>query len=454
MKYLDAVESIKKLESDYDLSIIKLKGVSVWPLLRINLIDRLCDRDETMKTNGGSAVKLVLHTLFAYNPFKLFGRHKIWLFAGYERRKRVGNNNILRISGGVVEAAPSTLVIEKPSALQLQGKNGRVSEKHIVSESWMLLIVHLLATLNRVFGVIHIENEKLLKDVLHELNVTFDYHSSLRILLAQKGVSNCLLRMCHRPEKVIIECPYPVMGYVWAFHQHGIPVIEMQHGVLNKQHYAYCSKYHSDVLYPDEIWCFGEDEYNYLTSEECHYCSKVEKIGLYFLEVTDKFFKSDPFEKERRLYKYIVLVAGQRGYEKDLASFTDEVACKEKDSLFVYVPRTLDEKVEFTQDNVVYRPGVNIYQYMKWCDLHLTISSTTVLECQYFRKPTIFYDYEKLGSTYYGEVLTEKNAIWYVNAPHEFGGAFKALTDGEYHYKECFTAGTVEKIMKLLNIKS
>lgn len=450
MNYLEAVNRVNHLEKQFDLLSIKIKGVSVWPLLRINLIDRLCSRDKSMRSGTGSAVRLVFKTLFLYNPCKIFKLHKIWLFAGYERRKKVGDKNILRVSGGVGLAEPNTLVIEKPYMLQLKGKDSNIPERNIVSESWQLLFTHFYALFFKFFGI-RIDNEGVLHTVLRELNVKFDYKSELSILLAQYRVTDFLLKICPKPDKVIIECPYTVMGYVWAFHHNGIQVIEMQHGVLNKQHYAYNSRYHSDVLYPDEIWCFGEDEYKYLTSEECHYCKVVEKTGLFFLELADSLFREDPFKEARLNYKYIVLVSGQRSYEKELATFTNIIAEKEKEILFVYVPRTEEEKVEFSQGNVLYKPNVNIYQYMKWCDMHLTISSTTVLECQYFEKPTVFYDYENMGSTYYGNILTEENAVKYINSPSEFGDVFKALMNGSFKFKECFTKGNVELIKKLLN---
>ena len=450
MKYLEAVDKIRGIEANYDLMSIKCNGISIWPLVRINLIDRLDERDLTMKDNGRKAAAIVLKTLFKHNPFAAFRRHKIWLFAGYERRKVIGGENVLRVSGAVVEAEPDTLVIEKPSHLQLNRCDAISPERHIISESWLLLLIHLFASILKITKQ-KIENEELLKAILEELNVDFDYKGSLRLLFAQKKVMSFLLHVLPNPKKVIIECPYTIMGYVWAFHNKDIHVVEMQHGVLNREHYAYNSYYHSNELYPDELWCFGDDEYQYLISNECHYCNIIKKTGLYFLELTNRFFVEDIFKEYRKNYDKIVLVAGQRGYEQIMASFTEEIAKEDKNSLFVYVPRTTEETVKITAENVIYTPRVNIYEYMKWCDIHLTISSTTAIECQYYKKPTIFYDYEKLGSTYYQNVLKEVNGIRYVMSPQEYLKALQDLNQSEIHYKECFTSNTVKIIQNLLN---
>lgn len=81
------------------------------------------------------------------------------------------------------------------------------------------------------------------------------------------------------------------MGYVWSLHEHGIPVIELQHGVLNDKHYAYNSEYRSNELYPDTLCVFGDDEYNYMQSDGCYYCKDVRKTGLYYMELAKTAFK-------------------------------------------------------------------------------------------------------------------------------------------------------------------
>lgn len=72
MTYLEAVALIKKIEQKHDMMLVKYKGVSVWPLLRINIIDAITGNNVTMKSTGVSAVKQVLSTLFYYNPLNGF----------------------------------------------------------------------------------------------------------------------------------------------------------------------------------------------------------------------------------------------------------------------------------------------------------------------------------------------------------------------------------------------
>jgi hypothetical protein len=449
MNYIEAVRLVSEIESKYDLMKVTYKDVSIWPLLRINIIDSISGNNETMKSSGGSAIKQVLETLFYYNPIKYFTKKNIWLFSGFERRKDVCGQKMLRVSGCVLEAHPNTLVIEKPSKDQKNTPRKSIPEKNIVSESWLLFFVHAYVILSRWFRI-KVQNEDILRNMLNDYNIKFDYIGSIRLLIAQKIIFDLLLKITHKPNKVIIECPYTIMGYIWSLHSNNIPVIELQHGVLNDKHYAYNSLFTSKILYPDEICVFGDDEYNYIKSDACHYCDKVHKTGLYYLELAKNSFTDDVFKKYRNRYEHIILVAGQKGYEDVLAEYVRTAANITPKSLYIYVPRTNDAKLIFNQENIKYCPGINIYEYMIWCDVHLTISSTTCLECQYYKKPTIFYNYADLSVNYYGKVLKPENGVVFTESVKQLESAIKQVFATQYRYKEIFAGGTVEKIKKII----
>lgn len=449
MTYLEAVDLIREIESKYDLMKVTYKGVSVWPLLRINIVDAITGNNDTMKSVGNSAIRQVLSTLFYYNPLSYFKKRSVWLFAGFERRKEVYGKRQLRVSGCVTSAHSETLVIEKPGKDQNRCSRKDIPEKDIVSESWLLLFVHAIAILTK-WKKIRLQNVEILQKALTDNLIQFDYFSAVRILIVQKIVFDLLLAITHKPKKVIIECPYTIMGYVWSLHNKGIPVIELQHGVLNEKHYAYNSLYSSPILYPDEICVFGQDEFEYLNSEDCHYCNKVEKTGLYFMDLAKQSFTEDSFKEYRSKYEKVILVAGQRGYENVMAEYVKVAAAKTPNCLYVYVPRNADAGLVFDQDNIVYRPGVNIYEYMIWCDVHLTISSTTCLECQYYQKPTIFFNFAEMSVNYYGKVLTSKNGVVYTNSVEEYEFALNEVLTKRFAYKEVFASDTVERIRQII----
>lgn len=453
MNYKDAVEKIKNIETRYDVMSIKVKGVSVWPFIRIKLTDKMFDEGTEAQYSGRLGMKKVLSTLFYYNPLRFFKSSKYWIFSGFERRKQVGDKAVMRVSGGIVEIFPSARIIEKPSAQQHSFPKDYIKERNVISESWFLLAVHLRMFLLKPFKL-NVQNEVLLNQIIAECGVSFNVQSVLRQLVSQRVVMSRVLSLSQKPNKVFIECPYPVMGYVWALHNKGIEVVEMQHGVLNNQHYAYNSLYHSSILYPDKVCVFGDVEYQYLMSDESHYCKNVIKTGLYFMEVAEKSFMEDPFAKWRGEYESIVLVAGQTDADTELTEYVNLSAKEMSNVLFLYVPRHVDDVINVSGDNVLLCPGVNIYEYMKWCDIHVTVTSTTCLECQYFHVPTIFYDVDNKSSSYYGAVLTEDNGVLYTKSHHDFPEAYKKVKSGEYKYKEIFSRNTTENISGVLNDKN
>lgn len=451
MTYLESVQLLRDIESKYDVSSVKFKNVQIWPFIRIKLFERISGADTNLKPSKKSGIRIVLSTLFYYNPFKYFKKSKTWLFSSFERRKQIGDRAVMRISGAIVDIEPETLVIEKPTDYQCSTPRNLVREANIVSESWILLFVHFIAFFLKLFRL-KINREDVIKRILEENGLSFDYKTEIKLLYAQKKTMDYLLRIFHKPKKVFIECPYPVMGYIWSMHHHNIKVTELQHGVLNNLHYAYNSLYHSNEFYPDRMCVFGDVEFKYLTGEQCHYCKDIVRTGLYFLEVADKFFVSDVFSIYREDYKHVVLVAGQTGYEKQLVEFINVIALEAKDCIFIYVPRSLEEQFVFNRNNIVFQPGINIYEYMKWCDIHLTISSTTCLECQYFKKPTVFYDYEGRSSNYYRNVLNEDNGVYYINDCNGFTNALRSVDNNKdlFTYKEIFSHDTMDVFRRLV----
>ena len=71
MNYLQALKTIKEIESNYDILAIKFKSIPIWPYLRIYLFDSLL---ESHRAQGytGSNIKRVLKSVFYYNPIPLF----------------------------------------------------------------------------------------------------------------------------------------------------------------------------------------------------------------------------------------------------------------------------------------------------------------------------------------------------------------------------------------------
>ncbi len=448
MNYLEAVAVIRQIEEKYDVMSIKYKGVSVWPFLRLYLQDQISLHTEIRAS--GSVVAVVLKSLFAYNPFQIFKRHKLWVFTGCERRKRIGGKMIHRVSGGIPAVCDDYLMIEKPNKEIGHFRRAEIEEKYIVSEAWLLILFHFLEIVLSPIKL-KIENESLLKQILSDNNLTFDYKHYIHSLNAKRLSMLFLINLTHKPKLAIMECPYDSMGYMWAFHQKGVKVIEMQHGVLGHNHNAYNAISYEEMMNPDGICVYGNEEYKYFTVEKTQYAPHVYMTGLYMLEKADRYFDKDIFADYRKAYRQIMVCSGQSGYEEAFSAFIDKIAQENPDILFLYIPRLDSTKLDFMAQNVKLVRNVNIYSYLKWADCHMTISSTTCLEAQYFHTPTIFYDYERRASEYYDKQLSAENGAFYVNDASEFNSVAKDIDRTKYSYAKVFEDNHTERIKKIVN---
>lgn len=447
MKYLDAVRQIKAIEKKYDVMSIRYKGVSVWPYYRIYLFDLLTSQRAAGYTS--SALKVLLSSLFHYNPFRFFKRYDIWNYSSSTTRKKIGKLYEHHVSGGLQKSPYKVLTIEVQSPGVKKIKNSDIPEKNIVSGSWPLALTAFIEICMRPFCQ-RLDGENVLRVVIHELNINFDYKKRLRWLIAQKWSADFFLAIGRKPQLMIIECYYTQMGRIWSAHNHKIPVVELQHGVLNANHYAYNPTYHSEQLYPDEICVYGEEEYKYFSETNKSFVNKVSMTGLYMLDRSTDFFISDIFEDLRKQYKKICVVAGQPGCEELLSSFIDKLANILPDTFFIYKPRH-SLILPFKSPNVELKVDVNIYEYLKWCDYHVTISSTTAIEAHYYRKPIIFYNLGGVAKEYYGRILSSENGAFYIQSENEFLNVLSELDNNVYHYRELFAHDSEKRMREVIS---
>lgn len=450
MNYLEALNRLKTLENSLDVERIRVQGVCVWPWLRLYLFQVMAHtKNEHSHDMSAGKVKTVLRSLFAFNPLAYLHRRGVWVFNGAERRKEIKGKYIHRVSGFVPSLIPDALCIEKPSLAGRHRSRREIEERHIVSESWILLAVHVAERLFRLRRPA-VEGADVMDAILSELGVTFDYRYFIRFLLAQRAVVKCLMRVAGRPDTVVIECPYTVMGYLWAFHDRGVRVIELQHGVAGESHYAYVWP-HSSELYPDTLCVFGKRELDYFTALNPHYAPEVVPTGLYILEKCARAFDADPFASYRGRFRKIAVFAGQDAVVRENVNFVMEAARKNPDILFIYVPRTSVRDFPSDVPNLLYRPGINIYEYLKWCDIHCSVYSTTCLEAAYYGRPTVFHNLDNYSRKYYGDYLEAGKGVEYIDTPDQFSEAVSRLDGcGRFEFPEAFSPFRGESLKKLI----
>lgn len=448
MEYLEGVRLIKEVEEKYDVMSVKFKGISVWPMLRTYMFMADTDNQKPF-TASRSTILAVLKGVFFYSWAPLFKRHKIWVATSSRDRKIVRGKYINRTLGAICRIDDNALIWESSTPFVPNVPKKSIEEINIVSGNISLLIKYVLKYLLFLWKP-KIECEDVLKQICEDYNYEFDYRSYIRRLYAEKKTTDMLLAVLPKPEKEVLICSYGQFGNVWSLKNHGIKVIELQHGVLNAHHYGYNPKCFSKELYPDVMCVMGEVEYLYFTEENTNFCKHIEKVGLYMLDYAKEVFTEDLFAEYRSHYKAIMVVAGQKLIEDKIQHFFEELAQRKPEYLFVYIPREPNTENIMKEPNILFCPGVNIYEYLKWCDLHCTVSSTTCLESQFFSKGTLFWDRDNIATEYYGNVLKPENGVAYVKTVEEANDALESLLNGGFKYRDMFYQGNVERLKEVL----
>jgi hypothetical protein len=214
-----------------------------------------------------------------------------------------------------------------------------------------------------------------------------------------------------------------MMALIAAAHELGIPVVEVQHGVINSEHVAY-NDYSGELgksLFPDDLLSFGNER----EALRGHSFIPIERIWpmghpyiSYLSERSGRTENPSPF----------IMVTLQSMNEEEVVRFVRESAILNPNMQFRLVPRVLENLGRFKDlpDNVIVETQMDFYGLVPSAWIHLTASSTCAIEVPVFGVPNILFDHDGLARQYYGSILTPDNGTFYVNRPEEMTEAIAA----------------------------
>ena len=214
------------------------------------------------------------------------------------------------------------------------------------------------------------------------------------------------------PEFVFMVSPYSYirMALVKMCKARGIPVIELQHGQVSRQHYGYIYEHLDNRdLIPDYFFAYGQYYSDLLKEHSVIYKPEnVFNTGNLFLEEKSQLNAEVSGDLLGRAGdRKILLISSQtptRNEIKDVARFLIDTLPEE---LFViYKPHPIESDAsEFYDDlkanpnfYLVESPELNSLDLLRISHLHMTVYSTVFMEAYYFKVPTIFYHMEALSA--------------------------------------------------------
>lgn len=419
---------LKEIEQNKNILDLKYRGLPIWPTLRLKSFYQIREQRKgaaniTRKLNFTSV--WVIFKSFFYGISELFklGEYDYLVFSGSERRKRVKGLYHERVVEGLLEETNS-LLIENPFPLGRHYKKDQIPTKHIMSESILFVGIFILGFFG--FKKKELENEQILLEIQKDYDFKINYHRFLLIHEGQYRLVKLWLKYFKKPKAVFFVYSASSMGYIKAFKEYNVPVVEIQHGVINKEHNAY--NVYNDFgkkLFPDFLLTYGTREYEVFNNPDNYFINPryVRPVGYYLL---DKYLntKTDvqkmSIQNYKLNYKKIVAYTHQEVYEKEILDFLIESAILTSDILFLLLPRfDLKDKRDDLPENLIVEKNLNIYDCLQFVDIHSTIFSTCAIESLSFGVPNIMYNYKNFSKSYYADILDDPNHTVFIESPYE-----------------------------------
>ncbi len=405
------------IEQEKAVEDIRVNHVQLWPIIRLKFFEELRKRDgisSRIVRISPATVKTLIKTFFFGLPnlFRL-SRKKYWIFSSSDRRKSLGGLYYDRVVDAIPDILPATITFENPFPLGKHYPSKAMPHKQVISQSIFYLGSFLFARFCRKYKI---GDEHIIRELLEQYKVNINYKKEYATFRGQYYFTLFVLRFC-KPKIVFMVYTASSMGYISAFKRKKIPVVELQHGVINDKHVAYNLRKPFDAgFFPDYLFTYGDMERHYFG--EANYfipLANVIPVGYYFLEAVAQApaSGSDLHQQLKARYKLIVVFSFQEPMADWSLPFLISAAAASPEYVYLIIPRNpaYDFEAWSFPSNVIVERDLNIYEAMKIGDVHTTINSTTALEAFCFGIPSVLIDIKHMAGNYYQDLFDNVDSV-------------------------------------------
>jgi len=418
---------IEEIESNPQLASLNVsfrgKKHQIYPWLKGRYFHKFVVGEESLAEKNTSLLFRQI-TSFFYGFFHLFKRYDAWGFSNVQERVLVDGKYFDKLYDGFNELKDYRILLIE---LQLfkQYPRRKIYSKHIVSKAFFMLQEEVYQRL--FLRKIHLENETILSEIEQKTGVTIDAKNAVRKYLAQYAVMRFWLRILKNPKLVFTTVSYSNFGYILAFHERGIKVVELQHGVISEGHQAYNYKQTFEAnAFPDALAVWSKKEYSFL-HEKTHFPTKtIFPIGRPILEK----YASLAIESTTLKTICVSLQDGPIGDRliNELLSFNERFPSQLQFQLQCRrtTEATYRERFDFPS-NFDFFTGT-IYENIAQSDLHITAFSTSAIESLVIGKAVIFLDESGKAKEVFGDLIASNPYCSLVHNAEELKAFLSELT--------------------------
>ncbi len=419
------------IEGHYDVDDLRVNGHPIWTYLRMVYHAYFQRRMMGYPQTKSGRVRSVSQTMAQlrscfYGAHHAFKRRPYIVFSDAALRKKVNGLYVDKQFDYLIEkiGQDKVLCVESLTAVQPT----HYPRQLVPTVNHMSYSFFLLGSLPFWLQRVRLSGESLLETLKNKFDITLNHPYFFRNFMAQHALMKLWLKW-FRPNIIFINSYYGKMPIIKAAKDLGIPVVEIQHGMIEHDDIAFFArKPNLDLSYfPDYFLCFGEREKTYFYTNPYPLIPKenVFPVGSYLIDLAKRTFKPNAdIETKKAQFKVTITVSGQDEREEDILDFMKKVTQLNSDILFLYVPRRLDTngipKVFNVPQAIVIIDMISVYDAILHADFHSAVHSTCAIEALSLGVQNILMDLDGISSTFFGTVLTDKDVTQFAKTPEDF----------------------------------
>lgn len=435
------MDIIEQIEKKYPVTEITIDGEQVWPLLRIfyafSYRRKLAENSgENVKKDPGlkkfRSARFLLHLILLFKGvsvgfFNWFRKYEFIAFGNGIVRRQISGRRVDPFLDPVIKEIGSdkVLFIELPEQISFFSSRQSFT-KHIVYVNLLRIIAGMHYRLKLIFC----KKPKINRnDILDNIGLYLGVNvNPIGIILSHQSklfVYNLLFKLM-RPKAILLIDYYSPewISAVKAANNLGIKVIEVQHGLIGKEHPAYNLGCKLDKSYfPDHLLVFGNKELETFSNSYFIKINNVHPVGSFLINYYRTEYKSDPGLLEQySVYHVVIGITLQWVFDNRLINFICKAAELDDHILYILIPRRPEDdkySARVLPDNVKIERIKNFYELMSYVDFHSTVNSTCALEAPALGVQNILVNIDKQAEIVYGKILSDERINRFVNSPEE-----------------------------------
>lgn len=425
-------EKVSELENKLavDSLTVEFKGrtFQVYPWLKGRLFHKIITGQETLQKRN---IKLYWQqfTSIFYGLHNVFGRYKIWVFTNSVERRAIEGKYFDKLFDFIGnDSGYKTLVIE----LRLFSiyPNRKVASKYAMSKSFFMLFETLYAKLR--LRNVKVSDLQLLNDINAAVTGGVNSKELIQKYLSQYQMMKFWLKILPNPKVVMLSVGYTNFGYIRAFKEKGIKVIEVQHGIISQNHHAYYYlKNFDSVQFPDFIFTTGEKELEVFNADNKFPTENVIPVGSFIID----YYASHHKVKNDDGVPSVLFTLQDGVMGTKFINFILELNKLAGEKLNIIVqPRRSGKDFYLAQNSEVkqlFFSNKDFYSSVVTADIHSTVYSTTAIESLSLGVPNILVNIDNQSKEQLLEALSENPYTIVVESPDEFIQAVSKLVSSD-----------------------